>query len=360
MIFARVSSSLKGCWQYINRGATVELLGSRGKGMRHLKSLAMIASLAISIVGARSQAATISVALPNSDDQNATVTVEGMLSANDSDQFQAKTSALSKAIVVLRSEGGSVVARIKIGEAIRLKGFSTLVVERCASACAIAWLGGTQRFMAAGARIGFHAAFDPQSRQETGVGNAVIGAYLNRIGLPYAAVVYITAAAPTSMTWLTISDAKRNGIDVTLLNVPVPTAVVPPSVIQPHLPSDTAGNQPAVPDGQRTFWDHNGSLVYLEADGAGRRFYYQQPRPGMTEVGARPGALLFDGQSAGGNYFGTAYIFNRRCGRLPYHVQGPILEEGRRVKMIGQGPRVDQKCNIPGYLEDVLEFKLAP
>jgi hypothetical protein len=85
----------------------------------------------------------------------------------------------------LQSDGGSVLAGIEIGEAIRLKGFQTLVVERCASACALAWLGGTQRFMKAGAQIGFHAAYDSDSRRESGVGNAMVGAYLNRIGLPY-------------------------------------------------------------------------------------------------------------------------------------------------------------------------------
>jgi hypothetical protein len=117
----------------------------------------------------------------------------------------------------LSSNGGSVLAGIEIGEAIRLKGFQTLVVGRCASACALAWLGGTQRFMKAGAQIGFHAAYDSDSHRESGV---VVGAYLNRIGLPYSAVIYITMATPTSMTWLDVSQAKRIGIDVALLGAP--------------------------------------------------------------------------------------------------------------------------------------------
>jgi hypothetical protein len=57
---------------------------------------------------------------------------------------------------------------------------------------------------------------------------------------------------------------------------------------------------------------------------------------------------------------GTAYIFNRRCGRLPYKVQGPIKDDGRRVVMTGQAPRVDQHCNVIGYLNDTLEFTLVP
>jgi hypothetical protein len=44
------------------------------------------------------------------------------------------------------------------------------------------------------ARIGFHAA--SMEGQETGLGNTLVGAYLNKIGLPYAAVIYITKASP--------------------------------------------------------------------------------------------------------------------------------------------------------------------
>jgi hypothetical protein len=35
--------------------------------------------------------------------------------------------------------------------------------------------------MSAGARIGFHVAYSDTTGQVTGVGNALIGAYLNRI-----------------------------------------------------------------------------------------------------------------------------------------------------------------------------------
>jgi hypothetical protein len=144
------------------------------------------------------------------------VTVDGNLQANDGDQFRSKTSFLSKAIISFRSDGGNAVAGIQIGESIRLKGFTTVVAgsARCASACAIAWLGGTPRLMSAEARVGFHAAYSSETGQETGVGNALVGAYLNRIGLPYSAVIYITQAAPNSMTWLSIADAEKQGIDV--------------------------------------------------------------------------------------------------------------------------------------------------
>jgi len=70
------------------------------------------------------------------------VLMDGDLEPTDSDQFRSKTNFLSKAIIAFRSDGGSVVAGIQIGESIRLKGFTTFVPEnaRCASACALAWL----------------------------------------------------------------------------------------------------------------------------------------------------------------------------------------------------------------------------
>jgi hypothetical protein len=176
-------------------------------------------------------AATISVQ-SNDRNQPAIVLVDGDLRPRDGDDFQSKTSFLSKAIIAFRSDGGSVLAGIQIGETIRLKGFTTFVPEnaRCASACALAWLGGTQRFMAANAQIGFHAAYNSSSGQETGVGNALVGAYLNKIGLPYEAVIYITQAAPNSMTWLNVAEAVNRGIDVAMLDPPAPTSTARPAV----------------------------------------------------------------------------------------------------------------------------------
>ena len=44
--------------------------------------------------------------------------------------------------------------------------------------------------------------------------------------------------------------------------------------------------------------------MYLVASsGAGRKFFYETPRPGMVEVGVKPGTLLFVGKRVGMNYF---------------------------------------------------------
>lgn len=147
------------------------------------------------------------------------IEVSGHFEKEDDSLFAARTSNVTKAVVSFRSDGGSLIAGIGIGELIRSKGFSTLVPAntRCASACALAWLGGMRRYMSPDASVGFHAAYNKSSGSETGVGNAIVGAYANRLGLSYLAVIYITQSSPTSMTWLSAEDAKKNEIDVSLL-----------------------------------------------------------------------------------------------------------------------------------------------
>src|SRR5262249_20170474 len=104
--------------------------------------------------------------------------------------------------------------------------------QNCASACAIAWLGGAQRFMSPTAHIGFHAAYTEKAGRasESGVGNALVGSYLSQIGLPETAVVYITQAAPTELPLLTLRDAEKIGIEVSPFEQQTPAPKTAPRV----------------------------------------------------------------------------------------------------------------------------------
>lgn len=150
------------------------------------------------------------------------IVVYGELVPSDIDRFNSLASVTSKAIVAFAGPGGSVVTGTTIGEITRLKGFDTVVLSgyHCASACALAWLGGARRYLSEGAGIGFHAARDVRSGDASGFGNALVGAYLNKIGLPIQAILYITAAQPDSMIWLNVADAQAYGIDVQYLAAP--------------------------------------------------------------------------------------------------------------------------------------------
>jgi hypothetical protein len=125
-------------------------------------------------------------------------------------------------------------------------------------------------------------------------------------------------------------------------------------------PPLSPAQQAAQVSSRRTFWNHNGSTVYLDVSGTTRRFHYAKPRPGMIKAGARSGTLLFDGSSDGREYSGTAYIFDARCGRYPYKVHGPILKGGSRVVLHGNAPIVDGNCKIKRYIYDTLDFRLLP
>jgi hypothetical protein len=104
-------------------------------------------------------------------------------------------------------------------------------------------------------------------------------------------------------------------------------------------------------------WDHNGSVMYLVANGSSREVYYQKPRPGMLDAGARPGSLLFRGEVNNGQYSGTAYIFNLHCGPIPFEVKGPVLDDDKRIVLTGQAPRVDRDCRTYGSYTSNLEFR---
>jgi hypothetical protein len=109
----------------------------------------------------------------------------------------------------------------------------------------------------------------------------------------------------------------------------------------------------------RSTWLHNGSTVYLVANGTSREFYYQAPSDGMKAAGAHEGTLLFNGKSVNAQYIGTAYIFSRRCGPVPYQVVGPILDNYERVLLQGQAPRVGPDCKPLSFVAETLEFKLV-
>jgi hypothetical protein len=92
------------------------------------------------------------------------------------------------------------------------------------------------------AEVGFEAAyiFNNGAAEQNSTGNALVGAYLNRIGLPDRAIVYITQAAPQSMAWLNLEDAKNEGIDVSLFTPNGATQT-------PNSPSQSSGSRSQAP-----------------------------------------------------------------------------------------------------------------
>ena len=153
---------------------------------------------------------------PVSGDSRDLITISGVFELGDDEAFREIAATSAQGVVLLNSEGGSVVAALEIGRAIRLKGFATAVSPNtlCASACALTWLAGSPRFRGEASHIGFHASYvlTEGKPSESGVANALIGAYLNQLGLSQDAIIFITSAPPEGIEWLTSGSAAEIGI----------------------------------------------------------------------------------------------------------------------------------------------------
>ncbi|MGI9408106.1 MAG: hypothetical protein ACR2O4_17145 [Hyphomicrobiaceae bacterium] len=120
-----------------------------------------------------------------------------------------------------------------------------------------------------------------------------------------------------------------------------------------------ASIDPSSPSGTSRTWNHNGSIMRLEADGTKRRFVYEKPRQALASRGVTPGIVLFEGERDGDEYRGASKIFSRSCGQLPYTVSGHVSNGDTRVTLRGRAPRVNADCDIVGYRNDKLVFDLV-
>jgi hypothetical protein len=144
------------------------------------------------------------------------ISVKGPIVRGDAAVFSHVTSDSNQAIVLLNSEGGIVVDALAIGRESRRRNFATSVAPNklCASACALIWLAGARRYAEDGSAIGFHASYIEKDGAllESGVANALVGAYVSQLGLSDQVVAYVTSAPPKGMLWLTRNDAARLGL----------------------------------------------------------------------------------------------------------------------------------------------------
>jgi hypothetical protein len=157
-------------------------------------------------------------------------------------------------------------------------------------------------------------------------------------------------------------DPPAPGVDDNTDNAPIPGA-------PPHFPdARDAAIAPAKNQNQNaemvlplkmSLWVHNGSVVYLVANGAHRRFYseqpkayYDPPKTGVIAVGIRKSTLLFDGTQDGNQNSGKAYTISERCGIIAYAVSGSVSEDQRKLTMNGNAPRLDSQCQRVGDRDD--------
>ena len=221
------------------------------------------------------------------------VVVEGKLEISDVEAFQAKVASLPAGgtTVAFQSQGGHLLAGIRIGTVIRSKKFATVVPDaaECASACALAWLGGTRRFVGKEAMVGFHAAFtlkEDGAPAESAPGNAILGAYLNQLGLSEKAILYVTQAVPESIQWMSMREAAELGIVVS----PLPP---PKSARKPTATATARAEHPEGTPEQRAIdfvlnlvkrWSEPNTelLSFLNTSYAEKVLYFGKPTPRET------------------------------------------------------------------------------
>jgi hypothetical protein len=156
------------------------------------------------------------------------IKVDGRLEDGDFARFKQVAESVKDATLILNSPGGLVREGLQIGSMAKAKGFSTSVPKgaTCASACGFIWLAGKKKSVSDGARVGFHAAYLADEDQSiSSTGNALVGAYLAKLGYEDLVVIYVTEAAPREMRWLNVKDSKFLGLKVSWgATTPVPSA----------------------------------------------------------------------------------------------------------------------------------------
>lgn len=106
-----------------------------------------------------------------------------------------------------------------------------------------------------------------------------------------------------------------------------------------------------------SFWNHNGSLMRLSADGNERVFTYEVPSKTMLKTGVTKGTVLFEGQRNGNRYSGEARVFSKDCDEpLVYRVAGNTVGE-KKVVMKGKREKYTSGCRATGKMvTDTLVF----
>jgi hypothetical protein len=96
---------------------------------------------------------------------------------------------------------------------------------------------------------------------------------------------------------------------------------------------------------------HNGSLMRMVTlpYGRGIEIRYEEPRPGLQDVGVRQGTLLFRGSWRGNTLVGQALVFPNGCRSVPYEVKGYVGRYGEIV-LEGMAPVVQPySCVFVGW-----------
>jgi hypothetical protein len=166
----------------------------------------------------------------------------------------------------------------------------------------------------------------------------------------FIAVSAVTSARALEMSIITNELARYAEAQTDTPVVPAPTqAPVEPS-------GDVKTTEPSTQQSKNSFWAHNRSIMHMTENGTRRQIYYDDPRPGLQEVGVKQGTLLFDGVADGITLSGTAFVFARECAPLSFAVTGKLTHDGKRITLNGKASRIGTQCRVAGDKREELIF----
>jgi hypothetical protein len=219
-------------------------------------------------------AAEISVIQPGHDTLGPIISLRGPIGDGDFARVKKAIGDWQHVSVALDSDGGLVVDAMQIGELLREREAVAFIMDgsRCASACALIFVGAAKRAMQAHGLLGAHAVYDVDPSIPNGVPkidsamNAVVGAYLSKLGYGYATVATMTRAAPDGMKWFDPAEARAAGIPVETIGDRGETIVdengTPPSAMSaPAVPMIASAPPAAVPAARSPTAEH--CVVFL-------------------------------------------------------------------------------------------------
>lgn len=169
---------------------------------------------------------------------------EGQIEVGDTERFETFLEGRSiwkNQRIVFNSPGGNILEGMRLGAAIRSKGFRTAVAKTtkgrsfsevsagiCASSCVLAFAGGVQRGASEGSRVGVHqmsvdftALF---SRRDVTVADlsanfseaqkavSLVLTHFMSMGIDPSIVELMTGASASDIRWLTVDEAKRTKV----------------------------------------------------------------------------------------------------------------------------------------------------
>jgi hypothetical protein len=157
------------------------------------------------------------------------ITIEGRIDEGDEVTFAKVAKNVTDGIVVMNSPGGHFETGLDIARQIRAKKLSTGALY-CASMCAVMWLSGSGHYYQKDSRIGFHGVYTALVNKRSGErirgvaatvpsgANAVLGAYLSELGVPYKTIDLLVSPGPDDMYWLKTKNLDALGIKATRID----------------------------------------------------------------------------------------------------------------------------------------------